>query len=445
MARAGPLRAPRAGGETGRGVSDPARRTGEAAARIAARAARGAREGGARLRRDILRATPWMPRRRRAPPGTAPGTLIADPAAPPPVVRMMAWGPEGLVEADGFDVARIAEWRARWPVVWLDVEGLGDVELIARIGEVFGLHRLALEDAVNVGQRAKVERYPNHLFLVTHLLALEDAVIAEQVGLFVGRGFVVSLQERPGDSMEPVRARARAGRGRMRAGGAGYLAYAIIDSVVDVYFPILERFGERLDAIETETIEHPNDGTMAKIHAARRNLMVLRRSIWPAREMLNSLVREPGAFFEEEDRLYLQDCYDHAIQVMDLTESYREVGSGLMDIYLSSLSHRMNEVMKVLTMFATIFIPLGFIAGLYGMNFDPSRSPYNMPELGWRWGYPFALALMGLVAVGLLWYFRRKGWIGRPDVLLTGRAEEGGAAGDGTRGPTPPAPGGEGR
>jgi len=382
------------------------------AGRVVTRAARSALRTGEAIGRDLLRPISWVgPRRRRPPPGSSPGILIADPLAAPPVVRMQAWGPDGIEEFEGFDLERLAAWRRRWPVVWLDVDGLGDVQLIERIGELFGLHRLALEDVVNVGQRAKVERYPNHLFIVGQLTTLEDRVRIEQVAMFLGRGFVVTFQERPGDSLEPIRARARLGRGRIRVAGPGYLTYAITDAIVDHYFPILEAFGDRLDALEEEIIGKPTQTTMQRIHEIRRNLMILRRNIWPMRETLSGLTRDPGEFFEDEDKLYLQDCYDHTIQVMDLLESYREVASGLMDIYLSSLSHRMNEVMKVLTVFSAIFIPLGFIAGVYGMNFDPSRSPLNMPELGWRYGYLFALGLMAAVAGGLLTFFWRKGWI----------------------------------
>lgn len=409
------------------------KRTARLAGRAVTRAAKTALRSGEAIGRDLLSPASLVRTRRRQPPGTSPGTLVADPHAVPSVVRMMGWGPEGLEEAEGFDAERIASWRSRWPVLWLDVDGLGDVPLIEKIGTLFGLHRLALEDVVNLGQRAKFERYPNHLFIVGQLLTLEGRVGIEQVGIFVGRGFVVTFQERPGDSLEPIRVRARGGRGRIRVGGPGYLAYAITDAIVDNYFPILEVFGERLDTLEDEIIGRPSQETMQRIHEIRRNLMVLRRNIWPMRETLSGLAREPpGEFFDGEDKLYLQDCYDHTIQVMDLLESFREVGSGLMDIYLSSLSHRMNEVMKVLTVFAAIFIPLGFIAGLYGMNFDPSHSPYNMPELGWRYGYPFALTLMALVAAGLLTYFWRKGWIGR------GGSLESRDDARPTRGPDPP-------
>jgi len=419
----------------------------KAAGRVVTRAARNALRTGEALGRDLLRPVSWVgARRRRPPPGSSPGILIADPLAPPPVVRMQAWGPDGIEEAEGFDPERLAAWRTRWPVVWLDVDGLGDVQLIERIGEMFGLHRLALEDVVNVGQRAKVERYPNHLFVVGQLTTLEGRVRIEQVAIFLGRGFVVTFQERPGDSLEPIRARARSGRGRIRVAGPGYLTYAITDAIVDHYFPILEAFGDRLDALEEEIIRKPTQATMQRIHEIRRNLMILRRNIWPMRETLSGLTRDPGEFFEDEDKLYLQDCYDHTIQVMDLLESYREVASGLMDIYLSSLSHRMNEVMKVLTVFSAIFIPLGFIAGVYGMNFDPSRSPLNMPELAWRYGYPFALALMATVALGLLTFFWRKGWIGGGAALGESRDEPEAPPAPGPpsaagRDPGPPAPG----
>jgi len=351
-------------------------------------------------------------RRRQAPPGSAPGTLIADPDAPRPVIRIASYGPAEVVEETVADLERVLALRGQRPVMWVNVDGLGDVATVARLGEIFGLHRLALEDVMNVNQRAKVETYPGQLYMVARMLNLNRRVDTEQLSLFLGQDFVLTFQERPGDNFDPVRERIRGGRGRMRHAGPGYLAYALLDAVVDQYFPLLEAFGERLEALEAETIERATQGTLGEIHATKRDLLTLRRSIWPLREMLGSLLRDPNPFIQGEDRLYMQDVYDHAIRVMDLVEAYREVGSSLMDVYLSSVNNKLNEVMKVLTIFASIFIPLTFIAGIYGMNFDHARSPWNLPELEWYWGYPFALGLMALVAGALVFYFRRKGWLG---------------------------------
>ena len=305
--------------------------------------------------------------------------------------------------------------------VWLNVDGLGHADTLRRIGERFSLHPLALEDVVNVHQRPKFEAYDDHLFLIVRMpVATEregDAqapvLRTEQVALFVGRGFVVTFQEIAGDAFEPVRHRLRHATSALRRRGADYLAYALVDAVVDAYFPLLEAYGERLEALETDVLARPERDHVATIHDLKRDLLTLRRAVWPMRDMLAALRREDTPLIDEHTRVYLRDCEDHAIQLIDMIETYREIASGLVDIHLSSLSNRMNEVMKVLTIIATIFIPLTFVAGIYGMNFDPSVGPWNMPELGWRYGYPTVLALMLVVAFGLLAWFRRMGWIGR--------------------------------
>ncbi|MGE0351979.1 MAG: magnesium/cobalt transporter CorA [Gemmatimonadales bacterium] len=347
-------------------------------------------------------------------PGAAPGTLVADPDAPAPLFHVIAYGPESLEEADLADPDQIRPFLDRQRVTWLNVDGLGDITVISRLGEIFGLHRLALEDIVNVNQRAKVEDYENGLYMVARMVEFStDMITTEQLSMFLGEKFLLTFQERRGDSFNPVRQRIRTGRGRIRKAGPGYLAYAILDAVVDYYFPVLEAYGERLEALEAEVLDRPTRRTMEAIHAVRRDLLEIRRSVWPLRDAVHRLQREAASWMEEEDRYYLQDCYDHTVRVIEMLEAYREMGSSLMDAYLSSISNRMNEVMKVLTMFAAIFIPLSFIAGLYGMNFNTSRSEWNMPELNWAAGYPFALALMALVASVLLFYFYRKGWIGQ--------------------------------
>jgi magnesium transporter len=371
-------------------------------------------------------------RRRSPPPGTAPGLLIADPEAPKPIYRVMSYGPDALEESSPASVAELEPLIRKRPMTWINMDGLGDVDAIARIGQWFELHPLALEDVVNLGQRPKVEPYPGQLFVVIRMLVEEGHLGNEQIAMFVGQGFVITFQERPGDCWDPVRERLRAGRPRLRSRGSGYLAYALLDAAVDLYFPVLERFGERLESLEEDALDRPDRATMAALRGVKRDVLVLRRTIWPLRETLQTLLREPTPLLTDEDRVYLRDCYDHAVSVMDLVENYREIGGGLTDLYLSSLSNRMNEVMKVLTMFATTFIPLGFIAGLYGMNFDPAASRWNMPELGWRYGYPFALAVMAGVALALLGYFVRRGWIG-PGPRRS-RAADGARVGTGAHG-----------
>ncbi len=342
----------------------------------------------------------------------APGTLIEPEGAPEPVISIMAYDRTQLVELTLKDPDDIRSLLDRYDVVWVNVDGLGDVELLKRLGEIFELHTLALEDVLNTRHRPKAEAYDDNLFVVTRMARIrDDALDIEQVSLFLGGRFVVSFQERPGDCLEPVRERIRKGGTRVRFMGPDYLAYALIDAIVDAYFPVLEHYSERLNDAEDIVVVAPDHQTVEQIHGLKRDFQVLRHGIWPFREALRDLSGDMP-LIRDETRYFLRDCHDHVIQIVDILETFRERAAGLTDLYLSSLSNRMNEVMKVLTIIATIFIPLSFIAGVYGMNFDPAASPLNMPELQWYLGYPFALAIMLLVAVGLLYYFRRKGWIG---------------------------------
>jgi magnesium transporter len=370
--------------------------------------------GTRRLRRELRDAGLPMPRlhafRRRAPVGTAPGTLISHPDAGPPVIRVLGYGPEGLEELEVASPAELPPLLGRWPVLWVDVVGVGDAEAIGAIGQAFDLHRLALEDVINVHQRPKVEEYADYLFAVARMASLEERVDTEQISLFLGAGWVLTFQERPGDCWELVRERLRAGRGRIRAEGADYLFYALVDAVVDHFYPILEEFGARMELLEEAVVESPRKELVAVIHAARRDLIALRHVMWPTRDAIAPLYRDSSRLIADDTRLYLRDTYDHTVQVIDLLENYREMASALMEVYLSSVNQRMNEVMKVLTIIATIFIPLTFIAGVYGMNFDPEASPWNMPELGWYWGYPAVMLVMLSIALGLLGFFRWRGW-----------------------------------
>jgi len=338
---------------------------------------------------------------------------MPDPESPRPVVRVMAYGPDRFIEEEVRDVERLSALRGQWPAVWINVDGFGDVQFIARLGEMFHLHRLALEDAVNVRQRAKVDLYENHVFIVARMVGWNGQLGSEQVSLFLGDGCLISFQEgRPGDAFEPVRDRIRKGAGLIRRMGADYLAYSMLDAVIDGYFPVLEELGERLEQLEDEILARPQPRAVARLHAIKRDLLTLRRAAWPLREATNSLVRDENRFIGDETRVHLRDCYDHAVRIIDFVETDRELASDLMDLYLSSVNQRMTEVMKVLTIIATVFIPLTFISSIYGMNFDTARSRWNMPELEWYWGYPFALALMALTAGGLVIYFWHKGWIG---------------------------------
>jgi len=323
----------------------------------------------------------------------------------------MAYGPDTLHEQEVADLQSLRGYLQSWPVTWVNVTGLGDTTIISRIGEIFNIHRLALEDVVNVHQRAKVEQYQDNYFIVVREIGDGGHLTSEQLSIFLGRNYVLTFQERAGDPFDPVRDRIRKGTGRIRSAGADHLTYALMDATIDHYFPVLEEFGERLEALEDAVMLRPEKQAMSRIHEMRQGLLTLRRAVWPLREAVNALHREPLPLISDETRLYLRDCYDHTIQIIDLLENYRDVASSLMEVYLSSLSNRTNEIVKVLTIFTALFIPLTLIAGIYGMNFHTDTSPWNMPELEWAWGYPFALGLMLVVALGLLLYFRKKGWI----------------------------------
>jgi len=318
-----------------------------------------------------------------------------------------------LIEADLLSPAGL-EAVPEEEMCWVDVVG-HDVELLAELGELLEVHPLALEDVVNVGQRPKVDDYESSLYVVLDLIRWTDddtSLTKEQVSLIVQDGLLLSVRELESDVFEPVRERLRKGGSRrIRTTGADYLAYALMDTVVDHMFPVLDRLGEQIEEIEVSLLEHPTEADLNELHRMKRDLLLMRRSVWPLRDAVGSLLRGDHELIADETRVFLRDVGDHVAQAIDIIETYREMTSSLVDLYMSSVSNRMNEIMKVLTIIATIFIPLSFVAGLYGMNFDREVSPWNMPELGWYWGYPAALALMSGIAVVLLVFFRRKGWI----------------------------------
>lgn len=354
-------------------------------------------------------------RRRRAQrpqPGEAPGLLSPLPGAHPTSLHLIAYDAGRLVEHRSEHLAEIEARAEGLANVWLDVTGLADVETIQAVGKRYGLHPLTLEDIVQVVQRPKVESYDNYLFIVLRMPHLEDALVTEQLAIVLGQGFLITFQERPGDCFDLVRRRLAHPQSRMRGKGVDYLAYALIDALIDSHFPILERYGERVEELEAEVLERPEPAVVMRIHGLRREIMELRRALWALRDVPNALIHDDTPLIQPETRVFLRDCSDHVYQLLDMIEVHREVTSVLLDLHLTTLSTRMNEIMKVLTIIATIFIPLGFLASVYGMNFDPAVSPYNMPELRWYYGYPFALMVMAAVALGMLAYFWGKGWIG---------------------------------
>jgi len=343
---------------------------------------------------------------RRALVGASPGTLLVDPGAPPPLLRVIAYSKDELLAVELRTADEVEPLRQRFPVVWLNVDGLGDGTVLRRLGELFGLHRLALEDVTSRQQRAKLEDYQTNDFLVLRVTNPGDELDTEQLSLFVGEGFVLTFQERAGDAFELIRTRLRDPQGRLRQSGPDYLAYALIDASVDAYFPVLERIGDRLDTCEEHILADCDHRTaVAEIHELRRDLLQLRRALWPLREVTAALLRETCSRFGSDTRVYLRDVHDHVVQLLDLLENFREMGSSLMEVHLSTVSNRLNEVMKVLTIIATIFIPLTFVAGVYGMNFK------HMPEYEWEWGYPVCLLLMAAIAAAMLWWFRRRRWL----------------------------------
>lgn len=351
---------------------------------------------------------------RRARPGESPGAIEAAPDAQPTTMSVMAYGPDGFEEKKIDDVGEVEPFLERWPVCWLNISGLADVATLQRIGERFGIHRLVLEDVVNIHQRPKIEEYGHDAYLVVRAFENGDEPRCEQISLYLTKGLLLTFEERATGKFRAVRRRIRHGKGNIRHRGPGYLAYALLDTIIDQYFPLMERYDDRLGEIEDAIIGAHDTHRVHQIHVIKRELLAVRRAVWPLREVIHSMLRDESELVDDFTRVHLRDCHDHIVDLLDLLETYREMTAGLMDAHLSIASNRMNEVMKVLTIVATIFIPLSFIAGVYGMNFDPSASPWNMPELGWPYGYPAVLLLMLLVGVGMLACFRAAGWLGGP-------------------------------
>jgi magnesium transporter len=342
---------------------------------------------------------------------------VAAETAQPAIITVMSFGRERVAEARVDTIDDALGQLGPGTVTWINVDGLGDPPVLARLGERLGLHPLALEDAMDVTQRPKAERFDKHMFLVLRTMRLDQAadaprgtpaaaIVDEQVSLFFGPEWVVTIQERgDGDCFGPLREAIRQGRGRAREAGADYLAYLIIDAVVDAYFPVIDTLAERMQAMdEAALIVRAPGPTLARLMRLRHDLIAVRRAVWPLREEVLVLQREESTLVTSETRAFLRDVYDHAVQALEVVETLRETAVSVMEVFLSMQNQRLNEVMKVLTVIATIFIPLTFIASIYGMNFK------DMPELQWRWGYPMVLLLMLLTAGGMIAYFRRRGW-----------------------------------
>lgn len=343
-------------------------------------------------------------------PGTAPATLIApEGEVGKPVITLIDYDKDHFEQRVVENIEEVFGCRDNRHVSWINIDGLGDVEVFHKLGEHFGLHPLALEDVLNVGQRPKLEQYSDHYFIIAQMI-FDDSdgkeINSEQVSIFLKNNVLITIQQDPTrDVFDGLRNRLRNGRGFARSMGHDYLAYALMDAMVDHYFPVLERIGDAVEDLETELLENPSRSCLTTLHDLKRSLLYLRRVSWPEREVLNSLMRDESGLVSQETKVFLRDCYDHTIQIMDVIESYRDLTTGMMDLYLSSLGMRTNEIMRVLTVVTSIFIPLTFIAGVYGMNFQ------NMPELRTRDGYFIVLGLMGAIGLGMLYFFRRKKWL----------------------------------
>ena len=345
----------------------------------------------------------------RITPGLAPGTLRIPSDAQKPEIDAFGYGPDGFEEAPVADPAALGAWLGKWPVTWVNVVGLGDEATLHEIAQTFKLHRLALEDVVDTAQRPKVEPFDQHLFIVLRYPNVDGQ--SEQIAMFVDATSVLVFQERPGDCFAPLRERIRSGKGLLRKSGPDYLLYALVDAVIDSYFPALERTAQQLHALEDSILAFPDKTVVGRIRVMKSDLQELQRIAWLHHDVANMLIRSESTFITDGTKLYLRDCADHAEHVKDLVAAHRDAATDLMGAYLSSMSNRLNEVMKVLTIIASIFIPLSVVTGIYGMNFNTQASRFNMPELNWAMGYPAALGLMGLIAAGLLYYFRKKRWL----------------------------------
>ncbi|OUL36652.1 magnesium and cobalt transport protein CorA [Nostoc sp. T09] len=350
-------------------------------------------------------------------PGTIPGTLFIDENAEYPEIILIDYNQNDYIRKQIETPEECISYLDKTSVTWVDVQGLGNQDILQRLGKVFELHPLVLEDIVNVPERPKTEDYEDQLLIIARMVVPKEIAFgfySEQVSFILGKTYLLTVQEEPEhDCFEAVRSRIEKSKGIIRKSGADYLTYALLDAIIDGFFPVLERYGELIEDLEEEVIVKPTQKTLQKIYQIRRELLQIRRAIWPQRDVISSLMRDSGELISDEVRMYLRDCYDHAIQVIDMVETYRELTSGLMDVYLSAVSNKMNEIMKLLTVVSSIFIPLTFVAGIYGMNFNTEKSPYNMPELNWYWGYPMCLAIMAAIGGGLLFFFWRRGWLER--------------------------------
>lgn len=350
-------------------------------------------------------------RRKQSKVGLAPGTLVhvGEKKAEKVVIRVWIYNGEELIEKElqTIDECQVLKDQPGMKL-WINVDGLDQIEVIEKLGSCFKIHPLTLEDILNTGQRPKMEDYDSYIYTVLKMMLLDtekEEIVIDQVSIIIGHGYILSFQEREGDVFDPLRERLKNPASRLRKNGVDYLAYGLIDAVIDNYFLILEHFGEKIEDLEDELVRDPSPDTLKVIQKYKRDMILLRKSVWPLRELINGLQKVESGLITAPTQIYLRDIYDHTIQVIDSIEAFRDILASMVDVYLSSVSNRMNDIMKVLTIIATIFIPLTFIAGVYGMNFD------YMPELRWRWGYPVVMLSMTLLGISMFFYFKKRRWV----------------------------------
>jgi len=343
--------------------------------------------------------------------GLAPGTLvhIGEKKVEKIRINIVAYNAEKIVEKEIDSVEECLNFKDKPGLnLWINVTGLDQTDIIENVGSYFDIHPLTLEDILNTGQRPKMEDYESYVYTVLKMMLLDtknDDITIDQISIIFGYNYILSFQEREDDVFNPLRERLKNPASRLRKSGVDYLAYGLIDAVIDNYFLILEHFGEAIEELEDELVVQPSPETLRTIQKYRRNMIIIRKSVWPLRELINGMQKIESEIIKDNTRIYLRDIYDHTIQVIDSVEDFRDILSSMIDVYLSSLSNKMNDIMKVLTVIATIFIPLTFIAGVYGMNFK------YMPELDSRWGYPAVLLFMAILGTSMLAYFRKKKWV----------------------------------
>lgn len=360
--------------------------------------------------------------KRHGPPGASPATLsphLVDGKIRKPAIQVIEYDKDHIEEREVTDIAELASHLDNRKVTWINIDGLGDVEALTLLGERFNIHPLALEDVLNTGQRPKVETSADYVFIVAQMVYQDKrrTICGEQVSIFLGKNFLITVQEEGDyDVFEPVRERVRGGRGTIRKAKADYLAYALLDSIIDHYYPVLEELGNNIEELEDDLLDRPSREMIHTLHEHKRSLSQMRRFVWPLRDVVNALLHDPSGQIASPTKIYLRDCYDHTVQLMDLVESYRELTSGLMELYHSSVGLRTNEVMRVLTVITSIFIPLTFIVGVYGMNFAPTSPsgqalPLNMPELYQPHGYIWLMVFMAVIAIVQLIIFKKMKWL----------------------------------